>query len=1321
MNGKKNLIIFLFCFIAAGVTGCVNNAVNQDIDFSKIESFRSIQGITEAEITAIEALQKKYNSFVYGMVLTTEAFKKENGEIGGYAALICGWLTDIFKINFIPLILDPADLLSKLDTGEIHFSGNMMPAGERSGTYYMTEPVAERQIVTVKLAGSRSLSEILAERPVKYAFAANTSIGTAAASVMELGTYELIEIPSVNDAHRALTDGEADVYIAACIVDASLINFDDIIIEDLFPLVFNPASIATAIAELEPVISVINKALHNGAMSHLNDLYNQGNKDYQKYKISYLMTDEERAYIRDNPVIPVTANNNNYPLSFYNERENEWQGIYFDLLNEITSLSGLKFNVAHDEHAAFPVIQDMMIKGDALIIPEYIQSKEREQDFIWSDVVIMEDHYALISKYEHRGIALNEIFQERIGVSRNSIYSYILNQWFPNHKNIVEYEGIDSAVKGLQENEVDMIMSTQRRLMQLTHYQELPGYKANFVFNQSIETKFAFNKNEKVLRSIIDKALKLINIEGITHQWTQRTYDYRSQRTENRFSFIVGMLIISLLVLSLIMIQFFNSRDEGRRLSRQIEKANEANRLQNLSINSLEKILNSIDAMIYVTIPDTGEILFINDSMKKHFNLEGDCIGKLCYKIFQKNFLRRCEFCPCLELDKKPDGVIVWEEHNSLTGRVYRNVDRYIDWTSGQVVHIQHSVDTTDLVAAKELAERSSRYKSSFLANMSHEIRTPMNTILGIAEIHLQNADQSHEAEEAFSKIYESGDLLLNIINDILDLSKIEAGKLEVVHAKFDIPSLINDTALLNRLRYDSNPVEFHLYVDPNTPLELLGDELRVKQVLNNLLSNAFKYTDEGRVELFVSVEPAQSYHNGGDPTADDDLILVLKVKDTGHGMTQNQISVLFDEYTRFNENKNRAIAGTGLGMSITMRLIDLMNGKIIVESEYGKGSLFTVRIPQKRVGQAVCGQDMAEKLQKFDFQSSTISKKMQFIREYMPYGSVLIVDDVESNIYVTKGMLMPYGMEVDSASSGIEAINKVNSGKIYDIIFMDHMMPKMDGIKATRIIRESGYKNSIIALTANALIGRAEMFMQNGFDGFISKPIDSRELNLILNEHIKNKKSPEVVEEARRIQREKNIKNAETVKNTEKIMYFIRDAENAVNALNNIIKKLPDINDDETSLYITTVHGMKSALANINEKKLSGFAEKLELAGEERNFKQIKNDTLEFINELLSLIKKLKPDDMNNNKIITNEESDYLLEKLTEIQEACGEFDKKKAKNSLEDLKDKLWPKEIHTILDEISIHLLHSAFKKASDTSRQLAAEQRKTSSAALKGNAV
>ena len=715
---------------------------------------------------------------------------------------------------------------------------------------------------------------------------------------------------------------------------------------------------------------------------------------------------------------------------------------------------------------------------------------------------------------------------------------------------------------------------------------------------------------------------------------------------------------------------------------------------ENNMLKNLENIMNGLDIMIYVTEPSTGEILFINDSMKRHYNIEGNCVGELCYKLLQNNLDHKCDFCPCFKLDKEPDKAVVWEEHSTKTKRIYRNVDRFIPWPNNKTVHIQHSVDMTELIAAKDFAEQSSRYKSAFLANMSHEIRTPMNAILGIAEIQLQKKDIPVNFLDAFSKIYESGDLLLNIINDILDVSKVEAGKLELHPVNYDIPSLINDTVQLNRLRYDSKPIEFILQVDENTPHDLYGDELRIKQILNNILSNAFKYTNEGFVKFQISAEETQESDG-------KDIILIFQISDSGQGMSKDQINELFDEYTRFNLEANRSAVGAGLGMSITKRLVDIMNGSITVESEPDKGSLFTVHIPQKRAGDALCGPETAEKLQNFSSYGAAVSRKAQFLREYMPYGNVLVVDDVESNIYVIKGMLLPYGLNIEAVSNGFDAVEKIKNGKIYDIIFMDHMMPKMDGIEATKIMRKMGYTNIIIALTANAIIGREQMILQNGFDAYISKPIDSRDLNHFLNEFIRNRKPPEIVQAARNEQQIKGLISADInakdmAKSQEMTELFIHDAVSAAEVLNALYGKIYTLNDEEMSLYITTVHGMKSALYNFGEKELSAKALKLEQAGEDRNLTVLSGSTNLFIDDLRSLIAKYKPDGGENVEL-SGEDKNSLREKLLEIKTACAAFDKKTAKDILNELKQKTWPPNIKNILDDIGMNILHSAFKKA------------------------
>jgi signal transduction histidine kinase/CheY-like chemotaxis protein len=714
------------------------------------------------------------------------------------------------------------------------------------------------------------------------------------------------------------------------------------------------------------------------------------------------------------------------------------------------------------------------------------------------------------------------------------------------------------------------------------------------------------------------------------------------------------------------------------------------------ALSIMGNILDGIDASVYVTIPDTCEVLFINDYMKKLFKIEGDCVGQFCYKLFT-NSDKKCDFCPCYKLDKEPDSIVVWERRNEIAERTLRCWDRYIEWYDGRIVHMHHSVDVTELIAAKEQAEQSSRFKSQFLSRMSHEVRTPMNAILGITEIQMRDETHRQDTQEALDKIYNSGYLLLGIINDILDMSKIEAGKLELIPVSYDVPSLINDTVHLNVMRYDSKPIEFSLQVDENIPVTLYGDELRIKQILNNLLSNAFKYTDKGEVSMSVAAEYAPQKEAPG-------VTLVFRVTDTGHGMTAEQTDKLFDEYTRFNLAANRTTEGTGLGMGITRNLVHMMNGEISVESEAGKGSVFTVRLPQKITGSGVIGREAAENLKHFHPDRSLNMKKTpQIIREYMPYGRVLVVDDSESNRYVANGLMAPYGLSIETASSGFEAVEKIRGGATFDIIFMDHYMPKMDGIEAAKIIRGLGYTLPIIALTANALVGQAEMFMENGFDGFISKPIDIRQLNASLNKLIRDTYPPETVEAARQQAAKVNmVKPVEALPSSDPKLaaMFVLDAENALAELNAVLSNEFRGNDDIRQ-YVVFVHSMKSALANIGETGLSDTALKLEQAGRAEDIPVMKSETPAFLEALREAIRKykLKEDD----GAIEQEESDemraYLNEKLIAIQTGCENYDMAAVNRALDELEQKKWPRSVKKILDTVSEYLLSGDFEEAAE----------------------
>jgi len=578
-----------------------------------------------------------------------------------------------------------------------------------------------------------------------------------------------------------------------------------------------------------------------------------------------------------------------------------------------------------------------------------------------------------------------------------------------------------------------------------------------------------------------------------------------------------------------------------------------------------------------------------------------------------------------------------------------------------------------------------SRAKDDFLSKISHEIRTPMNAIMGVTEIQLQDETLSKERRDGLSIIYNSGDSLLRIINDLLDLSKLEAKKLEIIKDKYKIASLINDIAQQNIVRVGNKPINFKLSVDENIPSELIGDTLRIKQILNNILSNAFKYTASGEVLMSVS---AENYEN-----EDCDVMLIFRVKDTGQGMTEEQVGKIFDEYSRFNLSNNRSIEGTGLGMPITQNLVSLMGGKILVESEQGKGSAFMVRLPQKKIGTEVIGKEISENLQKFHALDLHI-EKIQIVREPMPYGKVLVVDDVESNLYVAKHLLAPYDLAMETATNGIEAIEKIKSGKVFDIIFMDHMMPKMDGVEATKRIRDLGYKLPIIALTANAVAGQSEMFLENGFDGFISKPIDTRQLNDELNKFIRDKQTSETIAKAREEATKQPAQPSSAVA-AGLLEIFARDAKKALLVFEKIFENLDGATDEDLYLFTVKAHAMKSALANIEENVLSQLAFALEKAGKEQD----KNTIRALIPELTDALKKIIEKTEGSKKFVAKDGNfAYLREQLKIVIDACANYDARTADIALAKLGEMLWTQETRNVFEQLSKHILLSEFEEAS-----------------------
>ena len=387
------------------------------------------------------------------------------------------------------------------------------------------------------------------------------------------------------------------------------------------------------------------------------------------------------------------------------------------------------------------------------------------------------------------------------------------------------------------------------------------------------------------------------------------------------------------------------------------------------------------------------------------------------------------------------------------------------------------------LEIAKEQADKANHAKSDFLSNMSHEIRTPLNAIVGFSES-LKDENIPESARENVDDIIMASNNLLDIVNGILDISKIEANKLEIIDKEYDIKSVLDELTALTKARIGDKGLDFRVNIDPSLPRVLYGDNVRLKQVVLNILTNAVKYTKEGYVIFTVS-----------SVIKDDVCRLIFSVEDSGIGIKEESIPKLFSKFERLDVEKEITIEGTGLGLAITKKLIELMNGTIVVQSVYGKGSKFTISIDQRIIAAE------APIIHEAPAASSTVVDAKG--------AKILVVDDNELNLKVASVLLNKYHFTIETATNGQECLNKVRRGGEYDIIFMDDMMPKMNGREALAKLKEDpNFKIPVIALTANAITGMRQEYLSSGFNDYLSKPIERPELERVIKEYISKKRS---------------------------------------------------------------------------------------------------------------------------------------------------------------------------------------------------------------------
>ena len=424
--------------------------------------------------------------------------------------------------------------------------------------------------------------------------------------------------------------------------------------------------------------------------------------------------------------------------------------------------------------------------------------------------------------------------------------------------------------------------------------------------------------------------------------------------------------------------------------------------------------------------------------------------------------------------------------------KIASQLQEYIDY-----IRKAAEQESETLRNAKQLAEDASRAKSDFLASMSHEIRTPINAVLGMDEMILRETDSSDIRQYAVN-IKTAGNTLLTIINDILDFSKIEAGKMELIPDRYDLCFLLVDLVNMIDERARRKGLDFILKADPSVPKFLVGDSVRIKQCILNILTNAVKYTREGSVSFTVSYTKQD----------DDTIILSISVRDTGIGIKKEDMAKLYSPFERIEESRNRTIEGTGLGMSIVQKTLALMDTRLEVQSEYGKGSEFSFSVRQQVADWEPMG-DIKEAYRKSIESMEKYEEKL-----HAPKAHLLFVDDTEMNLMVIKGLLKNTGINIDTAASGKETLKKVCEHD-YDIMFIDHRMPDMDGIQTLQAMKSLGGNRNggkpVVALTANAISGAKEMYLKAGFTDYLTKPVVPMELEQMIRKYLPS----DMIEEA--------------------------------------------------------------------------------------------------------------------------------------------------------------------------------------------------------------
>ena len=1043
-------------------------------------SYREIPGVTADDIAAVEALRERFADSVllYGMIYSAEAFIGQNGLVNGYAAQMSQYMGDLFGLNIKPAIYEWGDLISGIRSGEVSFSGELTPSDQRRRDgYRMTwAPIATRSILYYRLKDSESFARLKKERRLRYAFFAGAT--TAAAVLATLAEeVDTVLINGFEEAHRLLKSGEIDAFFAESNTRAAFKPHSDVNDYTYLPLIYEPVSVTTYRDEFIPIITIMDKLLQGGGLVYLNHLYNIGEREYFSYRMYSRLTEEEKAYVKRRPIVRLAAEYDNYPLSFYNANEGEWQGMTHDVLKEVEALTGITFKISNEPGVDFADLKVSLERGEVAVISEMIHTVERADQFLWPATPVMESRYALISKAGCRNIKVNEVLHLRVGIQTGTAYAELFRRWFPNHQQTFEYSSTNNLFNALERDEVDIVMSSQSQILAVSNYMERPGYKINILFDYSYRSSLGFNRSEAVLCSVVDKALQQVDISRIAELWVHKTYDYRVKLVQSRQPFLISLSALFLCIIILFLVLFKKNHDVENRLQTLVE-------VRTAELDSQNKLMEAVTKNykgVIWSVNKDGIITMFDGRYLKTLGLDPSfLLGKNISLAREKgrhmtlvNFVEK-------SLHEGPQDWL-----NEIDGGTFHSNTVPIYDEAGNIVSIAGSTDditemvrmSSELSNALEAATAANRAKSAFLANMSHEIRTPMNSIIGFSELVL-DYDMPNKPREFIGKILENSKWLLQIINDILDVSKIEAGKITLENIPFDLREIfiLCRSAMLPKAQ--EKGLTLHFYTEPFVGRRLVGDPTRLRQIFINLISNAVKFTNIGAIKVSAAVSDA----------GEDEVSVHFEVRDSGIGMTPEEMKMVFEPFAQADHSTTRKYGGTGLGLSIIKNFVELMGGSLSVESTPKVGTKFCFDLKFKTVATPV------------GVPEATADIGAKEIKRPMFNGEVLVCEDNAMNQEVIRRHLERVGLRIVIASNGKEGVDLVNSRKengekLFDLIFMDINMPVMDGLEASEKIAALSTGVPIVAMTANVMSSDREIYNGYGMQDCMGKPFTSQEL----------------------------------------------------------------------------------------------------------------------------------------------------------------------------------------------------------------------------------